>query len=449
MDRSTRPIVSLSLSILLQVGFGAYSAVGQDCPALWQRAQGVIARECNDAIDLNTLCYAHAPLSTVPDFSNFRAMGDRRPIDQTLQSIDAHTGGAIGGFSFLKVMSGKPIAGVTFGQAIILIAFGDTSLLQIVSRAEPADINAGDICTAVINPRSTQFGGSFIRALPDPRFTIECAPYPCNDKSNLLFFVNEGEEMMVKGRNQAADAILVHNRYATGWITADPRYVRLYGCDKWSLPTFPDNIVVEAQASRVDLPIVSEFRLLNRTTAESEQCLYDNRPPGGLLILNPGHQTIVFTVNAIQLELSSSAFLTHHGSVTKAFILQGSARITAPGGQTVAATSGEAVEIVEGNAPVVLSPDGRGVYWCDALSQLARSAYGNLGPLRVPAARLDYCSLAGGSYPLGTIVFDSFRQPRGLGLPPSTSTPPAAPPPAPQTPAPADPQGGIIDRIPF
>lgn len=446
---------TLSIAVATQLFLGSIAAHAAACGELWNRAEQVIAYQCNERIRNNSMCFAHAPLSTQPEFADFRNEGDRRPIEETLRSINAQAGGAIGGFSFLKVISGRRMDELPIGHAIMLIAFGDTSLLQIVSRAPPIDIDAGDICSATLRPASTTYQGSYIRALPDPQFEYACvdrSPY-CEDKSNLLFFVNEGEELQVKGRNGSGTAILVHNQYATGWMTASPQYVQLHGCNLWDLPTFRDNIIVESTSYPVDLPIVSEFRLINRTTSQSERCLSENRPPGGLLILNPGHQTIVFSVNSIELELSSSIFLTHHGSITKAFVLQGAVRVTSPNGRTVPARSGDVVEIIEQGMPTIVDRrSGPRVGWCDALAELARAAYRNsrsrYGTLRVPDQRIDYCSFAAGSgYPLGTIVYDSFRRLDDLGLPPRTSTQPApqTAPPAP----PAGPRGGIINQIPF
>lgn len=385
------------------------AATGEACTQTWEQAQTVIAAQCNERLGNNTMCYAHAPLSTDPTFANFQSPGQFLTIPVELNSIDAQTDGGIGGFSFLKIISGDVVEGITTGQAVILIAFGDTRLVQIVNQTPNIpSLNTGDVpgCTATLNAGSTTFGGSYIRVLPDPRFQIECVTPSCSDKDNLLHFVQEGVPMSVKGTNSAHTAILVHDNHATGWMTASTQYVGLSGCSLNALPVLRDNIVADHLAMQTTLPIVSEFRLENLPTIASRECEDADRPSGGLLIINPSHQHVAFRINSIDIVMASSLFFWEEDSTTKILVLQGQATIS-HNGLAVSAQSGQAVGVNQGQAPFAITSGGSG-NWCRALSDLAAAVYQPLingVPVGVPVQRIDYCAFApAGGYPLGRAV---------------------------------------------
>lgn len=390
-----------ALSVLISIM--PVSAQGNECTNVWEDAQAVIADQCNDSISPNFMCYANQPLATEPEFAGFKNKGDQRKIDEKLKSIIANPDGTadnqVGGFSFLKIITGNKIEGITFGQPVILIAFGNTNLLQILNLEKPItidDLNQGNICQAELIPDSTTFGGSYIRVLPDPRFQIECVTPNCQDKDNQLHFVWEGEEFEVKGTNANRDTILVQNRFATGWISANPQYIRLLGCDLADLPVFDDNIILDTLRQETQLPIASKFQLENRETSESPHCRSERRPPGGLLILNSSHQRVVFSINSIEITMSSSVFIWEEDYSTKIFVLQGEVAISNSVAQDINVTSGRVFEV-----PSVQDrprPISEGFQWCEALSNLARAVYQTTkardgGPqLNVPQERIDYCA---------------------------------------------------------
>jgi len=376
------------------------------CVQTWQNAEAVIATECNDSLGLNTLCYAHAPLETVPILGNFDSAGDHLQIPTNLNSVTALSGNGIGGFSFLKIISGDVVDGITTGQAVIMLAFGDTRLVSIENRTSGIpSLNTGDIpgCTATLNANATRFGGSYIRVLPDPNFQIECATPGCLDKDNLLHFVQEGVPMGVKGTNFARNALLVHDAHATGWITANSQYIGLNGCSLSTLRQLPDSIVADHLARETELPIVHEFRLENIPTIASRECEQANRPSGGLLVIDPSHQRVSFRINSIDVVMASSLFFWQENNATKILVLQGQATISTPNG-TITAQSGQAVRVDQGQPPAPMTSGGSG-NWCQALSELAGAVFQptiNGVPVGVPNQRIDYCAFGPpNGYPLG------------------------------------------------
>jgi hypothetical protein len=400
-----RLMMLLAACLLVPLGFAIpATAAGEACLQTWAEAQTVIAAQCNEYLSNNTLCYAHAPLTTAPRFDNFQNPGQFMTITPALDSVVAHATQDIGGFSFMKIISGDVIEGITTGQAVILIAFGDTRLVQINNQTSPVPtLNTGDVpnCTATLNAGSTRFGGSYIRVLPDPQFQIECVTPGCADKDNLLHFVQEGVPMNVKGKNATGSALLVHDDHATGWMAR--QYVGLAGCQLNALPVLPDNIVANHLAMQTTLPIVSEFRLENLPTPQSAACENADRPSGGLLVINPSHQRVSFNINSIDIVMASSLFFWRENTTTKILVLQGQATVRTVNG-TITARSGQAVRVDQGQSPASMTGGGSG-NWCRALSELAAAAFQptiNGVPVGVPVQRIDYCAFAPpNGYPLG------------------------------------------------
>ncbi|MCP5081378.1 MAG: hypothetical protein GY948_06735 [Alphaproteobacteria bacterium] len=390
-----------SFMFVLAMCFAAGSSTAAECSRVWENAQRVMAQDCNDTIATNTMCYAHDPLKVDPPYDRFKVAGDMEPITTDLKSIEALAGGEVGGFSFLKVLTGDRVQNVPFGQSIILIAFGNSALRQIKNRSQMINIEEGDRCSASVVRGSTSFGGTYIRALPDPSFRIECATSPCDDKNNLLYFVQEGESIGVKGRNSAGDAVLVHNDHATGWVTSSSRYVDLSDCNFDQLPVFHDSVIVDLLQRTVASPVATEFRLENVPSAESQQCTNEDRPPGGLLILNSSDQKLVFSINSLEIVLASSVFIGSAGGITYVFVLHGNVTVTTADRRSQRASSGQVIVVQAGDRPRLTRAQGGRVSWCNALNKLAAAAYTVRGSLRIPEARLNFCRHAGGGYPIG------------------------------------------------
>jgi hypothetical protein len=171
------------------------------------------------------MCNASQPVSASPSslFPSFAALGGHDTITSQLESVVAQDEAGIGGFAWLKIVTPANVTGLTGGQTVTLISFGNTRLVNNVSLALPElSLDDNDIGTARIRARSTTFKGSYIRAIPDPNFQTACIAGPslCSNKDNLLHFVEEGEDMGIIGTNATRDSLLVHDDHATGWITA-------------------------------------------------------------------------------------------------------------------------------------------------------------------------------------------------------------------------------------
>jgi hypothetical protein len=408
--------IFLLLVGLLLLSAQIQSALAQQvCTDVWTQAETVIAEQCNEYNPDNTLCYAHAPVSVTSDnpvsFSWFQQPGNLGPITTDLRAVQGFTDLDVGGFSWLKIISETNLPEHIGGQAVTLIAFGNTRLIDITNRTTAQTLNAGDVGHARLKFGSTTFGGSYIRVLPDPRFRIECYTTGCADKDNLLHFVEEGIEMGVKGRNLSGDSLLVHDDHATGWITSDPQYIEFMDITFNSLSNriFDDRIIADLLNSPVasQLPIAHTFRFENPYSQPSSQCANENRPPGGLLIVNPSHQRIAFSINSISLVLASTVFLYQpFGSasdVTDVVVLQGEAIVD---NLPQTAVAGEVVRV--GQGPTQFIQSGGAGNWCQALYELAAAVYQpaiNGVPVGVPVERISYCnSMPQGGYPLGQPV---------------------------------------------
>jgi hypothetical protein len=190
----------------------------------------------------------------------------------------------------------------------------------------------------------------------------------------------------------------------------------LEGCQMSTLPVAPANLVQNALAIESDLEVITEFRLINRPTAHSAQCIQQERPPGGLLILNPSHQSVHFTANSISISLASAVLLTNHGSVMRIFVLQGVATARNAQGQQLTAREGDVIVVIPNTAPQILREEGPRLNWCDALSDLAAAALG-VSPYRVPMERVDFCRFAQGGYPTGSRQILGMLDQAGLDSP--------------------------------
>ena len=392
----------------------AVALAQQECTAVWSQAESVIADNCNEYRTENTLCYAHSPLSTAPTFDWFQSEGNFGPITTELEEVQAYSDNSIGGFSWLKIVTETNLPEYNFGQTVTLIAFGNTRLKQIENGTTAHTLDENDVGYAQIKLGSTTFGGSYIRVIPDPLFQTECYSGVCSDKNNLLHFVEEGIMMGVIGKNFSGDSLLVHDDHATGWMTASQQYIEAPGQDlptfMASLKVFDDRII----ANMLDDPnpsypsIARSFQFENLASTPSSLCKNENRPPGGLLIVNPSHQHVAFSINSISIVLASSVFVYQPfgstSNVMDVFVLQGEATID----NTLTAVAGQVVRV--GQGPIqFLQTDGNG-NWCQARYELAAAVYQpfiNGVPVGVPVERLNYCNyMPAGGYPLGMPSID-------------------------------------------
>ncbi len=382
------------------------AAQPDSCSQLWQEASLVMSQDCTDFNPDHTVCYAHAPLVTTPPYGTaFDQPGELINIGEELREVIGTSPSQetvrFGGFAYLKVIPATQVDGIVYGSSISMVSFGETRLASINSSNPGTSLDASAVCDATLRAGSTTFGGTYLRAIPDPNFQVECVTPGCDDKDNLLHFAQEGETLSVFGRNAAGDSLLVSDDHATGWIPSSTQFVQTFGCPN-TLPLIADDVIPRMRTTQTELPIVTEFELQNDMTFDTDTCLDQNRPPGGLLIINPMDVTVAFTVNDIEISISSTVFLwtPDQSYTTNLLVLHGSATMTA-GGSTLRLTAGESAYVFNPrtteNTPQRVAVSAPRVNWCQALTELARTVYQpeiNGVAVGIPEERTDYCQYA-------------------------------------------------------
>lgn len=383
-------IVTASL-ILILIASGA-STLAQECGPIWAQAEAVIDAQCTESILDNSVCYAHRTVTAAWETPQFFQNPGTIVNVAGLQTIEtAPFGGNDWGIAWFKIIARTPIPGYNTGQAVIFIAYGDTTLHNADSAVSNVSHSAPGACIAFIKPGSTTFGGSYLRTVPDPRFQQECATPGCQDKDNLLRYVEEGQPLTVLGvRATNRDTILARDSYVTGWITASDRYVDLSACNINTLPAFTDADILNGLRTPTDVPTLTSFTL--RNDGSSVNC--QDIPTGGVVVHNPTHQQIRFEANGIPVEMASTVFVRadYAGTGVAVYVLQGTASVT-KGGTRVTATTGQAIDAINFATPALMTGGGPNT-WCRQFSSMVATAFPG-----VPAERTDFCTLTPQGYP--------------------------------------------------
>ena len=251
--------------VLGMVILSPISVMAQTCTQLWQNAQAVMSDQCTDANPNHTACYAHAPLATIPDYNTaFDNPGEIINITSNLKQIIGYPSNDpnnLGGFAYLKVIPAVRVEGVVYGSSISMVAFGRTEILEVESANNGTSLNANEVCRVSIRNNSTTFGGTYLRAIPDPNFSTACVTPGCTDKDNLLHFALEGETLSVIGQDSTGNSYLVADSHVTGWIPSSPTYIDSSDCAGDFIPQKPNNIIQQMQAETTNMPVVTSFRL--------------------------------------------------------------------------------------------------------------------------------------------------------------------------------------------
>jgi hypothetical protein len=179
---------------------------------------------------------------------------------------------------------------------------------------------------------------------------------------------------------------------------------------------YVDNIIKEMiqNPNPSPIPIVTQFTLENIPNAQSSRCASENRPPGGLLIVNPSGQRLQFSINSLTIVLASTVFIyqptARASNITDIFVLEGSVQVSLSSNPnvTISGTSGQVIRFNDNPSlrnPLDLVSSGGELNWCQALYDLAGAVYqpfNNGEPIGIPKERLDFCQYAPiGGYPAG------------------------------------------------
>jgi hypothetical protein len=408
-------IITVPFLLLFFIPAFAYyeppETAAQNCEPLWQNARAVIGNRCTQSQNDDYICYGNGTLQINPPFSQpFSQPGHTAPLDSSIQqTLTAGPWDELGrwGLAWFKVRTIREtdVAGFLPGQAVVFIVFGDVTITDITGRASRVRNALQAACSAHIRPGSTTFGGSYVRALPDPEFRQECrrGVGSCRDKDNLLRFIPEGEShpLQVLGiRSGRGDTLLVRDTFVTGWITASPRFINHSACDLNSLPGFNDSAIDDALDSPAQLSGYNTFTIRGGTPAGRCGGAY---MPSGVLIHNPTHQRVSFTVNRARIEMASTIFIESISGTdaVRVHVLQGQVNISVPGANPLSRppSTGDVIQVqalgtasvlwrvedLEGlRGPVRTFLFDPGV--CGPLSELVAAAFPG-----VPPERTNYC----------------------------------------------------------
>jgi uncharacterized protein YraI len=263
-----------------------------DCPSLVQTVVETVASICEN-IEGNQLCYGHPALTVTPrenaaDFT-FEQSGDLVSLAdiQTLQlgafNLSDETWGAA--VMNLQLNPSVPDSAVTF------VVFGD---VEIENMGDAAFITARVNAPNPINIRS------------DP-----------TTQGAVISVIDSGTSVILNGRNATGDWVRVLlDEGATGWVAAS-----LLQSD-----TDFSTLNVADDATEAYAPMQSFTLSTGNVTADCAEV-----PASGVLLqTSTDTEAIPLQVNAVDIELSGTAFLqATAGNRMFIHVLHGSARVTA------------------------------------------------------------------------------------------------------------------------
>jgi hypothetical protein len=245
------------------------------CPVLVSQALEATGTACAQ-VGRNEACYGHTLVTaTFQDgtaTTQFETSGDLVPLTdlQTLVTQPADPAAGTWGIALLKVAADLPEAD---DMAMTFVLFGDTEI------ATPARSTA-DLPTC---DGANQSGSNVnVRVGPGQGYAaVDVLP--------------SGTAITANGRNTAGDWIRLEQAGAMGWVYAP---LMTLDCPVETLQVIPDaEAVVDAQTTQ-------SFILRTNTASACDEA------PDGLRIDSPDGQRAHIMVNGVQLEFSSSAFLT-------------------------------------------------------------------------------------------------------------------------------------------
>jgi len=382
------PIILILIALLTASTIQAAPAA-QTCASNWQAAINVIAAQCTQSINDNSVCYGHPTVQVDPARPEFFQPGTTTSVRGLNNVIISPQSGDDWGIAWFKLIAPTSLPGITSGQAVIFVAFGDTAVSGVQSSGGDLSMSDPGICTARLIPGSTTYGGSYMRVMPDPRFQSECVTPGCTDKDNLMHFVAEGAPLTVLAQRSDRSTVLVRDNFVTGWMTASPTFMDLSQCNMGAVPILTDSDLIDGLQTTSTVPAITSFYL----TQQGGQTSCQDIPPGGLIAHDPTHQNIQFFVNGVNVQMGSTVFMRGdaNGTGLTLMVLQGRSTVT-KNGVSVSATRGDVIDAL-GQFPVLVQ-GGAIRQWCGQLSAMVAGAFPG-----IPQERWDYCATNPGDSP--------------------------------------------------
>ena len=291
-------------------------AAQMDCPAFVRTVLETVASACEN-IEGNQLCYGHPALTLVPrenaaDFT-FEQSGDRVSLAdvQSLQLGAFNLSDETWGAALMKLQPNLS----TPEQNVTFVLFGD---VVIENTGDAVFINARVNAPNPINVRS------------DP-----------TTQGAIVAVLDSGTSVTLNGRNATGDWVRVLlDEGATGWVAAS-----LLQSD-----TDISTLNVADDATEAYAPMQSFTLQTGNATADCAEV-----PASGVLLqTSMDTEAIPLQVNAVDIELSGTAFLqATAGNRMFIHVLHGSARVTAQDSSVIVPAG--AVDFVDIGADLLAS----------------------------------------------------------------------------------------------
>ncbi len=318
-------LFALLTALLLAVTVAPIVAQANTCPALLQQALTSTRDSCvglgrNQACYGNTLVQATAR-SAAP--LAFAAPGDQVGVAdlQTLATAPLNLASNTWGVAMLALQADIP--DTLPGQNVIFIVFGDT---RMDNRSVPAD--------APTAAAGETLGAQTI-AIADLRDQPSIT-------ANLVGTLPQGETIILTGRTDVGDWLQLDYQGMPAWIYAP--LVAANG-DTRILP-----VAVSAAPATADSRFSAPMQAFSLTTGIGEPGCAE-APRDGIVVQSPQGLTVTFSVNGVEVQLGSTAYLRQSDAATLEISnLEGTVSVTA-NGVTQRPQPGQLVTVPQGGMP--------------------------------------------------------------------------------------------------
>ncbi|GAB5493530.1 MAG: hypothetical protein Phog2KO_37450 [Phototrophicaceae bacterium] len=295
------------------------SAQTEACSAVIDAILNNVGEACEN-LGRNQICYGNDDVTaldfTDAELADFSTVGTVRDI-QDIASVNTapfNVDDNIWGIALLSLQADLP--DTLPGQNVTFVVFGDTQLTnQVIPESE---------IVAFLSAQST--GNANTRSGAGLTFDV-------------IGTLSNGEEITLIGRDLLGDWVEFETENGTAWVFAE-----LLNIDG-NLMLLPADGISEDSAP---LQAFSLQTGIGQTTCQET-------PPDGVLVQSPENTTVHFTVNGIEVEIGSTAFLQIDNGDLEISNIEGNVSVTSVG-ETQLIEVGNWVAISEGEPPGEPSP---------------------------------------------------------------------------------------------